>query len=197
MRAAVPQGTRPTSDKLKEALFSILETQLARSAESELECVWDGVRVLDLYAGVGSLGIEALSRGAAHCCFVDRSEAACRAIRHNLDALGLSDKACVLRREVERLLEAWLKADSTERYDIITLDPPYAASAPVNAVIERLQSERLADNGLLVVEHASRIQLAESVGRLASLKRRTHGDSTLTFYGRPAVVDHNGSNYER
>ena len=114
-RLVAPPGdaTRPTSDRVREALFSVLGASVA------------GARVLDLFAGSGALGIEALSRGAASALFVDRAPAAIKAIRTNLDALGIEADV----RRMPALAALRTAADRGDAYDLVFLDPPYRRSA--------------------------------------------------------------------
>src|SRR5919206_4033417 len=124
-RLTAPPGrdTRPTSDRVREALFSILGPV-------------DGADVLDLFAGSGALGLEALSRGAAHATFVESDREACRTINRNLDKLGL-ENATVLCQNVLTALRADARTGS--RYDLVLLDPPYRRfSSLQNAMIEHL-----------------------------------------------------------
>jgi 16S rRNA (guanine966-N2)-methyltransferase len=107
--APVPSGTRPLSDRAREGLFSSLGAAV------------EGARCVDLFAGTGALGIEALSRGAASCLFVDRASAAVRAIRENLSRTGLGDRATVVRSEAGAAL-----GRTADPFDLAFLDPPYA-----------------------------------------------------------------------
>lgn len=117
-RLAAPPGTdtRPTLDRVREALFNAL---------GSLDAV-EGARVLDLFAGSGALGIEALSRGAAHCTFVERSAAARRVVQANLDATGLADRARVVGGDARRHLAEASDDPAGGRFDLVLLDPPYA-----------------------------------------------------------------------
>jgi 16S rRNA (guanine966-N2)-methyltransferase len=109
--APVPEGTRPLSDRAREGLFSCLGNHLREA------------RVLDLYAGTGACGIEALSRGAASATFVDSASTAARTIRENLDKTRFADRATVVRQDVLRFLH-----EGDGEYDVVFLDPPYAIS---------------------------------------------------------------------
>jgi 16S rRNA (guanine966-N2)-methyltransferase len=163
------EGTRPTSDLLKGAIFSSLGAAGARG------------RVLDLFAGSGALGIEALSRGASWCDFVESAEAACRAIQTNLERTKLSDRARIHCRPVQRFLASALSGGPAEPYDLILMDPPYALD--VGAVLDLVGTSRLvAERTLVVVEHSSRRQLPDVAGRLRKIKTRTHGDSAFSVY---------------
>jgi 16S rRNA (guanine966-N2)-methyltransferase len=166
-RLAAPRGmaTRPTSDRVREALFSALG-DLA------------GAAVLDLYAGTGALGIEALSRGAARATFVESGRQALAALRQNLAALGLEGAARVVALPVERAVTTL----PAEAYDLVLADPPYAAIGAVPRVIEALlRAGALAPDGRVVVEHAAR-DAAPPVAGLVARPTRTYGDTALTLY---------------
>lgn len=160
-------ATRPTSDKLKAAIFSSL---------GDLGC--EG-RVLDLFAGSGGLGIEALSRGADWCDFVDSSAAACRAIRTNLEKTRLADRALVHSMPVERFISA-LAAKGP--YDLILLDPPYALQGLPEILMHIGSGVLVAPGTALLVEHSNRTALPAQIGPLAQEKTRTHGDSAFTLF---------------
>src|SRR5262245_52825187 len=156
-------GLRPTSDKLRETLFNILAPRI------------QGARVLDGFAGTGAIGIEALSRGAAHVTFVEQDRRAQALIADNLAHCGVADGYVMIRASVARA-PADLHAAS---FDIMIFDPPYEhqPSATLDAA-----ADRLAPNGLLVLEHARRHAAPESAGRLARTRQVVSGDSALTFY---------------
>ena len=164
----VPPGktTRPTSDRVREALFGMLEA---------LPLAWD--RVLDLYAGSGALGIEALSRGAQAADFVESARAACAVIRDNLTATGFSERARVFCRPVERALP-----DLTGQYDIILLDPPYADPGRDNLLRNLGCSALLTDRTVVVVEHSRRHPVAESYGQVHLIKQRRYGDTVISIF---------------
>jgi 16S rRNA (guanine966-N2)-methyltransferase len=164
-----PKGslTRPTSDRVREALFSILGSRAA--AES----------VLDLYAGTGALGLEAVSRGAASAVFVERSKEALAALEANVQSLGVADRVRVLAQPVERAARGLAGA----RFDLIFADPPYAdveSGAAVRA-LEALIVPLMSTGALLVLEHASRDPSPDIAGLVES-DARTYGDTSLTFY---------------
>lgn len=170
LKLATPAGnaTRPTADRVKEALFSILES---------MERL-DGACVLDLFAGSGALGIEALSRGAAHATFVDKARPALAAIRSNLQHTRLSGQATVLALDVFAALEQLNRQDAC--FDLILLDPPYALGLQVK-VIEQL-ARLAAPNGLIMAEAASRGPLPLQIGRFRRTERRVYGDTALEFF---------------
>ena len=154
--------TRPISDRVKEALFGMLGTRVI------------GARVLDLYAGSGAIGIEALSRGAAHATFVERGPAAVAAIRENLRRTGFPARAEVQARAVER----FLAAEPAVGWDLVVLDPPYAERT-LGPVLDRVPPILAAD-GLVVVKHFWRTEVPIPPG-LAATRRRRFGETALTF----------------
>jgi len=139
------QSTRPTTDRIKETLFNILQPHLP------------GVRFLDLFAGSGAIGIEALSRGAASAVFVEKSPAAVRCIEENLRFTKLFDKAAVLRNDVYLALSV-LEARGESAFDIVFLDPPYGQN-DVERVLEKLaDSPLITKDTLIVAEESIRFQ---------------------------------------
>jgi 16S rRNA (guanine966-N2)-methyltransferase len=167
-------ATRPTSDRVREALFSIL---------GDLE----GTIVLDLFAGTGALGIEALSRGASHATFVESARPALRALRENLETLGLTSQARTLPMSVERALSAmpW----GADAFDVVFLDPPYreVREGTFDASLARAVRAGLAPSvrtsGRVVIEHA-KTALAPDAPGLTLEETRLYGDTALSFYFR-------------
>src|SRR2546423_8699902 len=155
-----PKGlsTRPMLDRVKESLFSVLEG-----------CGPIRGRVLDLYAGTGSLGIECLSRGASWADFVEQNAHACRIIRENLEHTKFLDRARVVQMPVARYLAV---ARPEEKYAIILMDPPYADPAIEDTIRAVGASGLLAEDGILVVGHSPRVTLADEYGPLRRLKFR-------------------------
>jgi 16S rRNA (guanine966-N2)-methyltransferase len=173
-RLAVPSGrdTRPTSDRAREGLFATVHALLGPLA---------GLRVADLYAGSGAVGLEALSRGAGHALLVESHPRAARIIRANIETLGLPGAELVTER-VERVL----RGSPAEPYDLIFADPPYAmAAVEVTAMLEALRDNGWpAGDALVVVERATRAgPLSWPAGYGADRERR-YGEGTL-WYGRP------------
>lgn len=159
-----PRGTatRPISDRVKETLFAIL-------ADRVLDA-----RVLDLYAGSGAVGIEALSRGAALADFVEVDRVALAAVRENLERTGMGDRGSVHGRDVLQ----YLGASSEDRFDLVILDPPYAERA-ILAPLERLIG-RLAPGAMVVIKHHWRTPVPTPQG-LTTWRQRRFGETTLTF----------------
>ena len=169
LRARIPTGTRPTSDRLRETLFNILGPRVIESV------------FLDAYAGTGAVGIEAISRRARSVCFVESSEAAVAAIRANLASLDLSEGLRVVSTDLEQAIGVFLR--ESVRFDLVFLDPPYEHGELYGTDLARLGSESLLMPGAwVVVEHSATIELPETVGRLRRLKARMQGSSILTFY---------------
>ena len=152
-------GLRPTSDKLRETLFNILAPRLA------------GARVLDGYAGTGAIGIEAISRGAAHVTFVDADPRALTLIGENLRHCGVRDRYVIIRSPQS------LPAGSI---DLAVLDPPYDEPDLTAAIVAA--EPLIAPGGLLVIEHARRRPVPEQAGRLRMSRDLVSGDSALAFY---------------
>ena len=154
--------TRPTPDRLRETLFNVLATQID-------DCVF-----MDLYAGTGAVGIEALSRGARRCIFIEKNRAAVEVIRENVAALGLQSRAEVFTGKAATVLER-------ARADIAFLDPPYELSKEYTASMLALDQSETA---LAIVQHASRFALEEAYGKLERYRTLKQGDNSLSFYRR-------------
>jgi len=156
------RGTRPITDRVKETLFGILGERVPEA------------RVLDLYAGSGAIGIEALSRGAEHVTFVEQSRAAITALRANLDRTDLGASATIAPFDVER----FLARTTEEAWDLVFLDPPYelrAIVAPLRAV-----EPHLAPDAMVVIKHFWRTEVPELPG-LQSVRQRRFGETMLSF----------------
>jgi len=164
LNAPTWEGLRPTSDKLRETLFNILAPRV------------EGARVLDGYAGTGAIGIEALSRGAAHVTFIESHRRAAALIEENLRACGVEQGYTIQCADVVAALDAPASA-----FDLILLDPPYDTEN-VSAALDAA-ARHLAGDGLIVLERATRREPEESeaVIRVRDVKS---GDSTLTFFER-------------
>jgi 16S rRNA (guanine(966)-N(2))-methyltransferase RsmD len=171
-RLTAPPGaeTRPTSDRLRETLFNVV-------AGAVPDSVW-----LDLFAGTGAIGIEALSRGARMVYFVDSATRAARVIRTNLGALGITEGFEVLEREAApalRLLEAQKVAA-----DFCFLDPPYRKMGDYEQVLSLLsRSPLVKPGGLVIAEHDKHFDPGESFGVLHRHRKLRQGDAVLSFYG--------------
>jgi 16S rRNA (guanine966-N2)-methyltransferase len=169
LRAPTGTTTRPTSEKVREALFDILGSVT-------------GDRVFDLFAGSGALGIEALSRGAAHATFVDAGRTAASAIRSNLRELGLADRAAVV---VGDSVATAARLQPETPWRLVFVDPPYRSDLATRAVLA-LPSERLAGDAVIVIEHDRHNAPPETLGSLLRTDQRRYGDTLISFFGVPA-----------
>jgi 16S rRNA (guanine966-N2)-methyltransferase len=178
LKAPASEATRPTSDFVRGAIFDLLEN-LAED--------WD--QVLDLYAGSGALGIEALSRGAGRADFVDQDPRACRAIRENLTAAHLMDVAQVHQTTASRALSY-----VTGPYGLVFVDPPYHDTEAYKTLGALTQRHLLSRAGVLIVEHATRIPLHDPGEPLRRVQERRYGDTTVALFmvEEGATVDHRG-----
>ena len=164
-------GIRPTADRVKESLFNILTAQRGTFA---------GLRVLDICAGTGNLGIEALSRGGAAAVFIDEGRDAADLITRNLALAGFADRGKLLRLEALTALK--LLEQNGGAFDIIFLDPPYGKGIAVR-VLEALAASPLAtDRTVVVVETSAGEELSPVFGRLAEFDCRRYGDTSLHFF---------------
>lgn len=163
-----PRGRnlRPTSDLVRGAMFDML-----RAMEADL------ARVLDLYAGTGALGIEALSRGAAWCDFVEKDEHSCRLIRENLSRTDLAEKGAVFCWPAERALTR-LKS----RYSLILADPPYDDDRAESVLAKLAGSSLTGAETIILVEHSQRRSPAPALGPYGLLTSRRHGDTCISLY---------------
>ncbi|MBV8064800.1 MAG: 16S rRNA (guanine(966)-N(2))-methyltransferase RsmD [Actinobacteria bacterium] len=159
--APIGHDTRPTSDRVRENVFNIIGPV-------------DGATVLDLYAGSGAMGLEALSRGAAQAVFVDDDRDAVKAIERNLDKLRL--RATVLQQDAVAVL-----ASEKRKYDLVLVDPPYAVYTDIEPQLARYLPRVLADDGVVVVETDARVQPALPLEERTS---RKYGQTRVTVYER-------------
>jgi len=176
-----PRGLalRPTSDRLRETLFNVLGPGIA------------GSRFIDLFAGTGAIGIEALSRGALEVVFVENHAPAAALIRRNLESLGVRKVATVLAADALRGLEilASRRTSKDSQYDCVFLDPPYASAKDYARVLESLGSRNLlAPGGVVIAEHRRSFELPEETGALQCYRVLKQGDAALSFYRRTAAA---------
>jgi 16S rRNA (guanine966-N2)-methyltransferase len=165
LRAPRGAATRPTSEKVREAVFSILGSV-------------EGARVLDLFAGSGALGIESLSRGAAHATFVDASRPALAVIRGNLRELGLEAASTVIAGDAVAIAARY---PTEVPWRVVFVDPPYRSDLATRAVLA-LPSERLAPDAVIVIEHDRYNAPPEVVGSLLRTDQRRYGDTLISFF---------------
>lgn len=167
LRATRGQRVRPTSSRAREALFDILG-----------DC--EGLRVLDLFAGSGALGIEALSRGADFAVFVDLSYSAVRRVRQNLSECGLEPRSRVIQGEAGRILRKLAAAG--ERFSLILIDPPYEKGLVKRALSVIGERGLLLPGSMVVAEHHASEPLEEGIEGLQRMDQRRYGDTLITFW---------------
>ncbi len=165
LRTAPSKKVRPSGDRLKEALFATLGAGIEKKT------------VLDLFAGSGALGIEALSRGAAHATFVESYHEAASMIRANLQATGLEDRATVVRSTVEQ----FLSSPTSRPFDVVFMDPPYATGVPSRLLDAMASGGLVHGDSLVVVEMSSRAEKGLLPSRYRLADERRYGDSTLLY----------------
>jgi len=170
-RLSGPDGTslRPTSDKVRQAIFSILGTQIV------------GSRFLDLYAGTGAVGIEALSRGASAVTFVESNPKAVQLLWKNLGTCQLLDRAQVHVKQTAVFLnqkDCW-----GTPYDILFADPPYAALEELEVMIHSSRTGLLSEHATMIIEQDFRAELPTSIGHASLVRRYVYGDTALFLYG--------------
>lgn len=169
VKAPKGRGTRPTTDMLRKAVFDVLGTKELGS-------------VLDLYAGSGSFGFEALSRGAEEVVMVEKDKRTAELIKKNAEHLGIKDRIKVLSLDAKKAIR--VLAEKGKVFDLIFLDPPYGDLQTVGQVLEEIVlKELLTEEGILVLQHPSRQRPPHTNGLLLQ-KTRTYGDSALSFFIR-------------
>lgn len=161
LKAVPGTSTRPTTDKVKEAIFNIIGPY------------FDGGVGLDLFGGSGGLGIEALSRGIDKMIFVDRDQKAIQTIKGNLETCRLQDQAEVYRNDAVRALKAIVKRDIT--FDVIFLDPPYKQQKLTELIEEISKHQLLTNAGVIIAEHDSEVVLEKSIGNFELVRHEEYG----------------------
>jgi 16S rRNA (guanine(966)-N(2))-methyltransferase RsmD len=169
LRSPADRKTRPTSDRLRETLFNVL-----------LPRINDGTRFLDLCAGTGAVGIEALSRGAAFVTFVDKSRRSCALIEENLDILSIPEE---LTEIVNLQAETFSGREHNHPWDIAFYDPPYDSNyGPVIFDFGENTEKLLSDGGILVIEHHTKKSMPDASGGLRRWRVLKQGETSLSFY---------------
>ncbi|NIO05646.1 MAG: 16S rRNA (guanine(966)-N(2))-methyltransferase RsmD [Proteobacteria bacterium] len=166
-----PKGKaiRPTADRVKESIFDILGDR------------WEGLRVLDLFSGTGSLGLEAISRGAQEVVFVENARPALDLLRKNISLCGFDSCATVMAMPVTRGLR--LMGQRGESFGVIFADPPYGRGCVEKTIRVILKFSILSLNGVIVMEHAPYESPERDQGELITLTQRRYGDTTISFFG--------------
>ena len=172
-------ATRPTSDRLRETLFNVLTPRI------------EGAAFLDLYAGSGAVGMEALSRGAASVDFVEKAPAALKVLRGNLERLGLTVGFRIHAAAVGAVLRKMQAAPKPERYEVVFLDPPWDATTEYAATLRLLGGAAaclLGDGALVIAEHRRKEHLEDRYDSLARKRLLEQGDAALSFYAVDSVA---------
>ena len=164
---------RPTSDRVREALFSILSPSM------------ENALVLDLFAGTGALGLEAISRGASKSVFVDKSREAIGIIKKNIKLLKIQDEAEVVLQDVRTLKN--LKAFSGQKFDLIFMDPPYNKGLLGNVFADSDFLDMIKDNSIIIAEHSSREKDIDKVSGFDRYDKRTYGEISLSFFKKKSI----------
>jgi 16S rRNA (guanine(966)-N(2))-methyltransferase RsmD len=168
LKAVPGNTTRPTTDKVKEAIFNMIGPY------------FDGGSALDLFAGSGGLGIEGLSRGLEKAVFIDRDSKAIQTIRENIEACQLGEKTEVYRNDADRAIKALMKREMS--FDYIFLDPPYKQQQLVS-LMEKMDQHMLVHSGSKIIcEHTHELELPISIGELVQVKHETYGIIAITIY---------------
>ncbi|WP_020059269.1 16S rRNA (guanine(966)-N(2))-methyltransferase RsmD [Bacillus sp. 123MFChir2] len=168
LKAVPGNTTRPTTDKVKEAIFNIIGPY------------FDGGLALDLFGGSGGLGIEALSRGIDKAIFVDRDGKAIKVIHQNLESCRLEAQAEVYRNDAERAVKALMKRELS--FDLVLLDPPYKDQKIVSLISIMDQHDLLKEDGIVMTEHGIDVDLPEMIGRLVKVRAENYGITAISIY---------------
>jgi 16S rRNA (guanine966-N2)-methyltransferase len=168
LKAVPGTGTRPTTDKVKEAIFSMIGPY------------FEGGLGLDLFAGTGGLGIEALSRGMDRVIFIDMDKTSIQVVEDNLRTLGFIEQAEVYRNEAQRALKVLAKRGL--KLDLVFLDPPYRMKQ-IDEIMQQMQQlEMLQDQAVVLVEHEAGYAYADEIGQFQVRKRSIYGETAITIY---------------
>jgi 16S rRNA (guanine966-N2)-methyltransferase len=163
----VPDNSvRPATDKVKGAIFNVLQSRVN----------WNSAKVLDLYAGSGSVGIEALSRGAKNCIFVEKSRSALQFLKSNIETIGAESDANVVYGDVDMFI------DSTRmKFEVVSADPPYALEALKNIPNKIFEKDLIAHEGYLIIEHPARYEFAQNSMWEVTVQK-VYGNTSVSFF---------------
>ncbi|OQY08715.1 MAG: 16S rRNA (guanine(966)-N(2))-methyltransferase RsmD [Fusobacteriia bacterium 4572_132] len=168
IKALKTMDVRPTSDRVKESLFSIIDQYIPDSV------------FLDLFSGTGNIALEALSRGAKKAILIEKENKVLGNIIENINNLGFEDRCRAYKNEAERAIV--ILAKKNEMFDVIFMDPPYKEEL-CTSTIEKVEEQKiLKENGLLIAEHHIKERMAEKIGELNKVDERIYGNKVMTFY---------------
>ncbi|MEM9278219.1 MAG: 16S rRNA (guanine(966)-N(2))-methyltransferase RsmD [Pseudomonadota bacterium] len=167
LSAPAGKDTRPTTDRVRENLFNILGNRMS----------FDGLRVLDLFAGTGALGLEAMSRGAGFCLFVEEAGSACAAIRENIENMTLTGQTKIFRRDVIRMGGI----GTMKPFDLVFADPPYNAGLGEKAAESLVKGSWLAGNAIFILEEQKPV-MPEKISGFDCLDVRSYGDTAIGLF---------------
>lgn len=168
LKAVKGQKTRPTADRVKEAIFNVLAYRV------------EGTSFLDLFGGTGNIGLEALSRGAKMATFVEKSSTAIKVIRDNVKDCGFTDNVHIFPIEALKALEIFKENNS--QFNIIFLDPPYGFKSLEEIITRIVDNELLVNQGIVIVETNKNISLPDSFNSLVKVKENVYGDTKITYF---------------
>jgi len=168
IKAPRQKGIRPTLDKIRKAIFDILQDEII------------GKEILDLFSGSGAIGLEAISRGAEKVYFVEKERICVDTIVENVKSLRYEDKAYVLYEDIFKAFRDFNK--NKKKFDIITMDPPYGRFLAKKALLKILTYDIIKNSSLIVIEHSKTEKLPERIGTIQLYKRSSYGDTALSFY---------------
>lgn len=162
------QDVRPTTDRVKESLFNMINPYIRES------------NVLDLFAGTGSLGIECLSRGAKNCVFVDKSRESINIVKSNVKKARVENESTILNIDFKDAVKRL--STQNQKFDVIFMDPPYYENMFIDCLKSIDELNLLHEDGIIVVEHDTKDQFEETIGRLVKTRDKKYGNTTMTFY---------------
>ena len=162
------QNVRPTQDKVREAIFAAINDYVS------------GAKVLDLFAGSGSFGVEAISRGCESVTFIDIEPKSVAAIRKNVKSLEAEDISKIFRVDYEKALKKLHQNNSV--FDIVFLDPPYYKDIPKKALLIMSQYAILSPNNIIIIEHYKKDNIPNKIGNIYLIKNKVYGDTVVSFY---------------
>ncbi|MEV5024835.1 16S rRNA (guanine(966)-N(2))-methyltransferase RsmD [Paenibacillus sp. LPE1-1-1.1] len=179
LKAVPGMNTRPTTDKVKEAIFSMIGPY------------FDGGMALDLFAGTGGLGIEAWSRGVERTVFIDREKISIDIIRHNVQTANMGSAAEIYRNDAERALKALAKRG--QKFRLVFLDPPYKMITMDSLMTQLVENGLLEPDAVIVVEHDASHRYPEQLEHFEQLKHAKYGDTAVTIYQYISLESHDGN----